>query len=368
MSNTFYPLTISRVVKETEQAVSLYFSIPSDLQDTFSYTQGQYLTLRFELNGKEERRAYSMCSSPVEEELAVTVKRLAGGLVSNHINDRLKEGSVVDVLPPDGRFYTKLDPEQNKTYYLFGAGSGITPLRSIAKTILEEEPMSTVFLLYGNRSENTIIFKEDFKQMASKYDNQFIVEHILSQPLVEKSKGLTSFFKKGKINWSGKTGRIDAQQVANFLEENPVRSRTSEYFICGPNDMIDSVEAALVNQGIDRKNIHTERFFAEAKEGASTEAMGADGAQVKVTMEGDTFTMQVPKGKTILDVMIDHKKDPPYSCSSGSCSTCIAKLVKGKVDMEVCYALDEDEIEEGFILTCQAHPTTAEVEITYEGV
>ena len=221
MNPTFYPLTISRVNKETEDAVSLFFYIPEDLKETFRYTQGQYLTLRFSLNGKEERRAYSMCSSPLEKEITVTVKRLERGLVSNHINDHLEAGSTVEVMSPDGRFNTKLDPEQHKSYYLFGAGSGITPLMSILKTILEKEPMSTVFLLYGNREEKSIIFRDSLSEMNKRYDNQLIVEHILSQPIKKKEKGLGGFFKKATMDWSGKTGRIDAPAVADFFRGKP---------------------------------------------------------------------------------------------------------------------------------------------------
>ncbi len=366
MNPNFHPLTISKVAKETEDAVSLFFAIPGELKETFEYTQGQYLTLRFSLGGKEERRAYSMSSSPVEKEISVTVKRLKGGLVSNHILDHLKAGATVEVMAPDGRFNTKLDPEQNKTYYLFGAGSGITPLMSILKTVLEKEPMSTVFLLYGNREESSIIFKEALEEMSQRYDNQLIVQHILSQPIKKKEKGITGFFKKAQMDWSGKTGRIDAAAVTNFLEENPSRSKEREFFVCGPNDMIDTVEASLLALEIAKKKIHTERFTADKIDPELAQAMGADGAKLKVQLDGDTLNIVVPKGKTILDALLDLKHDPPFSCTSGSCSACMAKLIKGKVEMEVCYALDEDEVEEGFILTCQSHPTTAVVEITYE--
>ena len=366
MSNTFHSLKIKQISPETEEAVSLTFDVPEELGDTFAYTQGQYLTLRFELNGSEERRAYSMCSSPLEEGLTVTVKRLKGGLVSNHINDHLKVGQVVEVMPPEGRFFTPLTADQRKNYYLFGAGSGITPLLSILKTILEAEPMSTVFLLYGNRSENSIIFKDTLEEMTRQYDNQLIVEHILSQPLQQKAKGWGSIFKKATTNWQGKTGRINAQVVHQFLEENPTRAKDSEYFICGPNDMINVVEQTLKEKGIDAQNVHAERFTADEVAEEVVANMGTAGAKVTVELEGQSIQIEVPKGKTILDVLLAQKYEPPYSCTSGSCATCMAKVTKGKTEMEVCYSLDPDEIEEGYILTCQAHPISDKVVVDFD--
>ena len=365
MSKTFHKLKVHEVVKETEDAVSLFFEVPETLRDEFVYTQGQHLTLRFFLKGKEARRAYSMCSSPLEPHLAVTVKRVKGGLVSNYINDHVKAGDEIEVLPPEGRFFTPLDPDQRKTYYLFGAGSGITPLFSILKTILEQEPQSTVFLLYGNRSEETILFREQLAQLAQRYKGQLFVEHTLSNPRREKGKGLAGLFSKGTLSWEGRTGRIDDKMVAAFLAENTLRSREAVYFVCGPGNMIEAVEKSLQKQGIDKKLIHTEHFTSNLPADAPR-IQGQDGAHVSVTLNSQHIEISVPAGKTILHALIDNKYDPPYSCTSGACSTCMAKVLSGSVKMDACYALDDDEVAQGYILTCQSHPTSTEVKISYD--
>jgi ring-1,2-phenylacetyl-CoA epoxidase subunit PaaE len=363
----FFSLTVSKITTETPDAVSISFTVPDSLKDTYQFQAGQYLTLRLMQNGKEQRRAYSICSSPVDNELTIAVKRVAKGFASNYLCDKLQVGHSLQVMPPQGTFTPPLSNEQRKDYYLFGAGSGITPLMSILKAILELEPMSKVHLLYGNRSEESIIFKQTLDTIAERYAGQAQIEHILSQPKKEKVGGLAGLFSKGKTTWTGKIGRIDKANVEKFLADNPQREKTAAYFICGPNTMIDAVKSVLEAKGVDKKAIHFEKFNNDgAAADPSVAASTVDGAKVKVTLRGKTTDIVVPKGEKILDVLIKQKLDPPYSCTSGACSTCIAKVAKGSIKMDACFALDDDEVEAGYVLTCQAHPTAAEVELSYD--
>jgi ring-1,2-phenylacetyl-CoA epoxidase subunit PaaE len=314
-----------------------------------------------------------MSSAPFEKDLQVTVKRVESGLVSNYILDKINVGSVVEVMPPQGRFTAKIADENRKTYYMFGAGSGITPLMSLIKTILEEEAQSTVFLLFGNREEEGIIFKEQLRRLEEKYAGQLVVEHTLSQPKKDKSSGLSSFFSKPRTNWRGLTGRIDHRQITRFLDEHPKRYDDTSYYICGPGEMIDSVEATLLGQGIEQKRIHSERFLTATEDtssnnpanGGTTIAKGA-GKSVTIHLDGEEIKLNVADGKTVLQALIDAKYEPPYSCRSGSCAACMGKVIQGEVKMDACFALDEDEIANGYILTCQSHPVSDKVEISYD--
>lgn len=355
------------MVQETADTVTVKFSVPAELAEEYQYTAGQYLTLRFVIDGQDVRRAYSMSSSPLEAEIAVSVKRVKGGLVSNHIADELKAGTEVHVMPPQGRFVAKTDGDKRRDYYLIGAGSGITPLMSILKTVLEEEPKSTVNLLYGSRDEESIIFKAQLDQLEERYAGQLHITHTLSKPMRKKAGGLASIFTRGKVTWGGETGRINQNKMVDFLEAYPQQSQEAHYYICGPGTMIDTAEAFLLGRGVDKKHIHTERFVSahDAKKGAK-ETGAVDGATVKAKVNGKEVSVQLKPGQSILDGLLDAKVDPPYSCLAGACSTCAAKVIKGGVKMEVCYALDDDEVADGMILTCQSHPTTPEVEVDFE--
>ncbi len=365
----FYSLFIKSKKHETSDTVTLELEVPTELHDVFLlYKQGQYITIKASINGKELRRSYSMSSSPVEGILAVTVKKVPGGAASTWLHDTLKAGDSLEVAPPEGRFFITLNADKRRTYYLFAAGSGITPLMSIAKTTLELEPMSTIFMLYGSRNEEQIIFKDALDEMTQRYSGQFFVEYILSQPKKEGG-GLFGMFKKNSANWAGKTGRVDAKSSERYLEENMPHGPETDcaYFVCGPGDMAEAVELTLIGRGIEKKQIHTERFLnASHTPGESNgPAVPGGGARLVAHINGQRIETVVPKGDTILDVLVREKYDVPYSCTAGACSTCMAKVTKGKVDMDACYALDDDEVKAGYCLTCQAKPATDDVEIVY---
>jgi len=368
MTPQFHNLTVGEVRRETQDTVSLILEVPEDLQETFQYKAGQYLTLRFLIDGKEHRRAYSMSSSPIEDTLAVTVKRVPRGIVSNYIHNQVQSGDTVEVMPPEGRFVAETDEERRRSYFLFGAGSGITPLMSILKTVLEQEPKSEVHLLYGSRDESNIIFREELNRLKARYAGQLRIENILSRPKRSKSKGLGGLFSKGSISWEGKVGRIEPGIVDKFLAEAPNQNQHCFYYICGPGNMNQAVEQHLLQKGLDPKQVLVEHFTNEKPPSANGQSSQKTNAKVKVHLDGEVFEIEIQKGKTILDAILDSNREAPYSCYAGACSTCVARLKKGTVKMDTCLALDEDEVQQGLILTCQSHPASEEIEISYDDV
>ncbi|MBK8554742.1 MAG: ferredoxin--NADP reductase [Lewinellaceae bacterium] len=365
----FYSLKIKNITPETSDTATLEFDIPAELAEIFKYKQGQYVTIRAQINGQEIRRSYSMSSSPLENRLAVTVKKVSGGKMSGFLHDQTKVGDVLDLAHPEGRFTSKLDPEKRHTYYLFGAGSGITPLMSILRTILEAEPMSTISLLYGSRNEESIIFKEALEQLTAQYAGQLHVEHILSQPRKEGGGGLFGMFKKSTTNWLGKMGRVELRAVKTFLEEHPPHGPLHDciYFICGPDNMAENVQSALLGEGIPAAQIHVEHFAnSHHVPGDIAAAASGTGPKLIAHLKGERIEIDIPAGATILDALVKEKYDAPYSCTSGACATCMGKVIQGEVKMDVCYALDDDEIKAGYCLTCQSRPVSDLVEISYD--
>lgn len=366
MSHAFHSLLVSKVVQETDQSSSIYFDIPEHLKDDYQYKSGQYLTLRFTIKDEDVRRAYSICTSPLESDFGVNVKRVDKGLVSNYINDQLKKGDSVDVMTPDGNFGLDQKHELSRDLYFFASGSGITPIISIIKTTLEEEPKSRCYLLYGNKNEDSIIFKDQLESLSKRHEGQFFLTHTLSQPKKEKVGGLKGMFSRGKESWTGLKGRIDGKKIDQYLENHPSLSKENHYFVCGPGAMIDTIIDHLEKKDIDKGCLHTEHFVSNAPAGGGVATGDATESQVKVHVNGKEIDVVVPPEKTILDVLIDEKHDVPYSCTSGACSTCIAKLISGDVSMDACYALDDDEVKDGYILVCQSRANSSVVELTFD--
>ena len=356
MSSQFHKLKIIAIDRPIKSAATITFDIPNHLYESFNYHPGQHLIIKLFIEGKEARRTYSLNSCPFKNEaLQVTVKRVKNGLVSNYINDKLKVGDELEVMIPQGRFYAEINQEAYKTYFLFAAGSGITPIISILKSVLIASPYSAVNLIYGNTNQDTILFKKELDQLQEQYPERLQTVHTLSSPKV-----WTTWEQ-----WTGRKGRIDAKAVEWFITKYPPIAQSTEYYICGPETMNISVRNTLMGLGIPKNLVHIEQFGGNV-EALNTTIEAVDNAQLSATLNGQTYQLHIPKGKTILQVLKDANANPPYSCESGICASCIAKVSKGKAEMKACMALEDNEIEKGFILTCQALPTTASLEVNFE--
>ncbi|MEL6986452.1 MAG: ferredoxin--NADP reductase [Bacteroidota bacterium] len=352
MGQNFYPVIVESIIDERGDTKSLVFKLDEAQKDLFNFRAGQYITLKFEIEGKEERRSYSMSSAPFGEALKVSIKRVENGKVSNYVFNNIKEGDTIQVSPPEGRFIYKPNQETCNTVYLFGAGSGITPLMSIIKTILEKEPMSYIHLVYGSRDFDQIIFREELEDLSEKYQGQLFVEHVLSRANL----------------WTGLKGRINSNIIDAFMEKYPQRSTNAEYYLCGPGDMIDTVEQYLIEKNIDKKRIHREYFVsAQSVQDDKSNTTAMESGKIIAHLNGERIELE-NNGKTIIQQLIDDGHEAPFSCSSGACATCISKVISGTVEMEVCYALDDDEVEEGFVLACQSRMTSDHLEISFDDV
>ncbi len=354
MALKFISTKIVRIVRETPEAVSICFENPD--KQVFNFIPGQYLTLKVNIDGHRFNRAYSLSSCPyTDADLVVTVKVTPGGKVSTWINQSLKEGMQMEILPPLGNFTALLNPANNKHYILIGAGSGITPLMSILRSVLHLEPNSKITLLYGNRDENSIIFEKTLKALKEQNPNRLEVIHSLSQ---------------GSSEWTGNKGRLNIEKIKELLEHIPTQSN-NEYFICGPSGMMAEAKEYLKIAGIPTIQIHEEHFSApltHADEDEQPKSAGNEPipAQVTVILDGKESQIQVKPSESILDACLDHDIDPPYACMIGSCCTCKAKLISGKVIMDDREGLSDKEIAAGYILTCQSHPITEDVTVNYD--
>jgi ring-1,2-phenylacetyl-CoA epoxidase subunit PaaE len=352
----FHKLKVAEIKSETPDCVSVTFEVPSDLVKDYEYTHGQHLTLKLLVNGKEVRRSYSLCSSPlVKEPMRVAVKRVKGGTGSNFINDNFKKGYELEVMTPMGNFHTELKSTNRKHYVLFAGGSGITPMMSIIKTTLLAEPQSKLTLFYGNFNEDATIFKKELDEIVAQNPERVTLYYIFEKPSTpEFPADLTGMMNKDKVK----------ELISKYLERNPV----IEYFICGPGPMMDNVKDVLESNNVNRNFIHIE-YFTSAVEEPKKDASEIKGSICEVTViaDGTETTFQLATdGDAILDAAMDAGVDAPFSCKGAVCATCRAKVMEGKVTMAMNYALTDDEVEEGYILTCQAHPTTPVVVIDYD--
>lgn len=360
MSIHFHPIRIKAVEKETEHCIAVTLDIPAALQPVFAFTQGQNLTFRTTLGEEEVRRTYSLCSSPLENKWRVAIKKVEGGLFSSYANQELRPGDIIEVMPPTGRFYTPLHPEQQKKYLAIVAGSGITPVLSLIKTTLATEPLSHFTLVYGNRNRNSIIFFEELEAIKNQYTERFSLINILSR---ERTDTPIHF------------GRIDKAKLEELAKL--VRYfHTDEFFICGPEEMIFTARDYLLEQGIGESHIHFELFTTpqQKKKAASTLATAiatsSSAASSRITIKADgryfDFDLPLHSEASILDGALAQGADLPYACKGGVCCTCKARLLEGEVEMDVHWGLEESEIKEGYILTCQSHPTTEKVTVDFD--
>jgi len=356
MAHQFYALRIKEIIRETPDCISIEFDLPEDLHEKFQFKAGQNITIKKEINGEEIRRSYSICAAPFEQKLKIAIKKINGGLFSTFANDVLKSGEVLNVMPPTGNFTTKHNEDQPQ-YLGIAAGSGITPIMSIIKDTLTTQPYSTFTLIYGNKNRSSIAFFEELESLKNKYIERFTLINILSREKMDAE----IFY-----------GRIDADKL-NGLQKLIDYKAFSAAYLCGPEAMIFAGSDFLQTAGMQKNQIHFELFGAPVLQTnintngiIDAENVGPKSA-VSIKLDGRTFDFQLPyNGQNILDAALQQGADLPFACKGGVCCTCRAKLMSGNVRMDVNYALEQEEVEQGFILTCQAHPTTEKVFIDFD--
>ena len=353
----FYPIKVAEVVKETKDTVSVTFDIPQELKQTFAFTQGQYLTLRKVLKGEDVRRSYSLCSSPLENEWKVAIKEIPGGIFSTYANNELSKGDELELMKPAGSFFVEIDPNVPKNYVAFAAGSGITPMLSIIKTHLLSEPNSTFKLFYLNRTVKSIIFKEEIERLKNQFFGRFQVFYFLT-----KEQRDIPFLN----------GRFDTEKLHVLTKTFIDIADTSDCFICGPKEMIFLIRDHLVANGFNAGNVHYELFFSgdsekDNKHIAEVLEQKVDGTEVTIIDGGKEFHFVMDEDfDNILDGALAAGADLPFACKGGVCSTCKCKVIEGTVEMKVNYALEEKEVKQHLVLSCQAVPTTKKVVVDFD--
>jgi ring-1,2-phenylacetyl-CoA epoxidase subunit PaaE len=351
----FYTLTVSDIRHETDDAVSLAFTVPAGLHDAYRYTPGQYLTLRATIDGEDVRRSYSICSGLGDGELRVVIKRLAGGAFSGWASEQLRVGDTLSVMTPTGRFGVPIAPDSARTLVAFAAGSGITPVMAILKSVLRAEA-GRFFLFYGNRTGREIIFREQLADLKDRYLARLSVFHVLSREQQDIAM----------LN-----GHLDAAKVALLMRSVVPVGSIDQAFVCGPQPMIDGLEKTLVDLGIAPERVHIERFtpgIGGRPRPVIVPVAAPQKAAATVISEGARFDFPVAEGETIIDAAIRAGRSLPYSCKGGMCCTCRARLLEGRVQMIVNYSLQPWELNAGYVLTCQSCPLTERVVIDYDQV
>ena len=352
----FYSLTVKEVKRETAESVSILFQVPGDLESKFVFIQGQYITLRMEIDGEDLRRSYSICSCPFGKELRVAIKQIPNGKFSTYANTTLKVGDKIDVMPPLGSFYTDINMQNKKNYAAFASGSGITPIMSIIRATLKAEPKSTFNLFYGNRSKETILFNSDLEELQSDYPNRLHVYHVLS-----RDSDIERKFR----------GRLSAEKCKEYHNDLVDLTSLDEVFLCGPEEMIFEIKDTLIDIGVAKANIHFELFTAAKPKSADEDVPKTEGvnSQVEVIVDGESYHFELSEnGDTILDAAMAVDADVPFACKGGVCCACKAKVMEGNVKMDVNYALVEEEVADGYVLTCQSHPTSEKVIIDFDEI
>lgn len=355
MTPKFHPLKIKDVIRETEDAVSISFEIPEEFKNDYNYKSGQYLTLRADINGEDVRRSYSLCSAPHENEWRVAVKQVEKGRFSTYANNELQAGMELQVMTPMGNFVVDTNSSNDKSYVLFAAGSGITPIISIAKSVLANEPDSDVTLFYGNKGMNSIIFKEQLEALKNEHMDRLRIIHLLSR------ESLGSDILKGRID----------REKANELYSAFLKDLTIDaVYVCGPEPMIIGVKESMLENGVDQNKVHFELFTSPTdpneKVEMPTNSPKID-SNVTIIIDGDEYDIALSSnGEKILDAAQQAGADVPFACKGGVCCTCKAKILEGSASMEVNYALEPDEVDAGYILTCQAHPTSDKLVISFD--
>jgi ring-1,2-phenylacetyl-CoA epoxidase subunit PaaE len=348
---SFLKLIIKEVKRETKDAVSILFSVPEELHANYTFLAGQYINLRLTLDNQEIRRAYSICSAPDSDELRIAVKAVPKGLFSQFANTKLKAGDVLEVGKPEGKFTFEPQADRQRNYAAFVAGSGITPAISILKSVLKNEPKSSFVLVYGNKSPEETIFHQELHDLQSQYMGRLFVHYVYSQAKSEEAL----------------SGRIDKKTVNYILKEKHASLDFDKFYLCGPEEMINTVSDTLKEKNIKESNIKFELFSASAKENSIEQSLEGH-AQITVMVDDEETTFEMSAKQTILDAALKQGIDAPYSCQGGICSSCLARVTEGTAEMTKNSILSEKEVASGLILTCQAHPTSASIRVDFDDV